>query len=210
MAKAKKKKIGIVDIVVLGVLVVCLVLSIVGLSIDQWTTTEEVFGSKASQSFSDYSDLVAQKNEDKQEIEDSPIGDFFGNIAGEFEETDFGAELKGKEAKLDAMVAFGYITVILVAEAKLDAMVAFGYITVILVAVTLALYVLKMFLKAGFFRFLVLVAGALTLISGVLAIAMTAAFCGEALLIGAGAALLAVGGMLGGLAGGASFFLSKK
>lgn len=191
MAKAKKKKIGIVDIVVLGVLVVCLVLSIVGLSIDQWTTTEEVFGKKMSQSFSDYSDLVAQKNEDKQEIEDSPIGDFFGNIAGEFEETDFGAELKGKEAKLDAMVAFGYITVILV-------------------AVTLVLYVLKMFLKAGLFRFLVLVAGALTLISGVLAIAMTAAFCGEALLIGAGAALLAVGGMLGGLAGGASFFLSKK
>ena len=191
MAKAKKKKIGIVDIVVLGVLVVCLVLSIVGLSIDQWTTTEEVFGKKMSQSFSDYSDLVAQKNEDKQEIEDSPIGDFFGNIAGEFEETDFGAELKGKEAKLDAMVAFGYITVILV-------------------AVTLVLYVLKMFLKAGLFRFLVLVAGSLTLISGVLAIAMTAAFCGEALLIGAGAALLAVGGMLGGLAGGASFFLSKK
>lgn len=191
MAKAKKKKIGIVDIVVLGVLVVCLVLSIVGLSIDQWTTTEEVFGKKMSQSFSDYSDLVAQKNEDKQEIEDSPIGDFFGNIAGEFEETDFGAELKGKEAKLDAMVAFGYITVILV-------------------AVTLVLYVLKMFLKAGLFRFLVLVAGALTLISGVLAIAMTAAFCGEALLIGAGAALLAVGGMLGGLAGAASFFLSKK
>lgn len=191
MAKAKKKKIGIVDIVVLGVLVVCLVLSIVGLSIDQWTTTEEVFGKKMSQSFSDYSDLVAQKNEDKQEIEDSPIGDFFGNIAGEFEETDFGAELKGKEGEIDAMVAFGYITVILV-------------------AVTLVLYVLKMFLKAGLFRFLVLVAGALTLISGVLAIAMTAAFCGEALLIGAGAALLAVGGMLGGLAGGASFFLSKK
>lgn len=191
MAKAKKKKIGIVDIVVLGVLVVCLVLSIVGLSIDQWTTTEEVFGKKMSQSFSDYSDLVAQKNEDKQEIEDSPIGDFFGNIAGEFEETDFGAELKGKEGEIDAMVAFGYITVILV-------------------AVTLVLYLLKMFLKAGLFRFLVLVAGALTLISGVLAIAMTAAFCGEALLIGAGAALLAVGGMLGGLAGGASFFLSKK
>ena len=191
MAKAKKKKIGIVDIVVLGVLVVCLVLSIVGLSIDQWTTTEEVFGKKMSQSFSDYSDLVAQKNEDKQEIEDSPFGDFFGNIAGEFEETDFGAELKGKEGEIDAMVAFGYITVILV-------------------AVTLVLYLLKMFLKAGLFRFLVLVAGALTLISGVLAIAMTAAFCGEALLIGTGAALLAVGGMLGGLAGGASFFLSKK
>ena len=191
MAKAKKKKIGIVDIVVLGVLVVCLVLSIVGLSIDQWTTTEEVFGKKMSQSFSDYSDLVAQKNEAKQEIEDSSIGGIIGGIADELEETDFGAELKGKEGEIDAMVAFGYITVILV-------------------AVTLVLYVLKMFLKAGLFRFLVLVAGALTLLSGVLAIAMTAAVCGEALLIGAGAALLAVGGMLGGLAGGASFFLSKK
>ena len=191
MAKAKKKKIGIVDIVVLGVLVVCLVLSIVGLTIDQWTTTEEVLGRKASQSFSDYSDMVVEKNEAKQEAEDSPIGGIIGGIADDFEETDFGAELKGKEGELDAMVAFGYITVILV-------------------AVTLVLYVLKMFLKAGLFRFLVLVAGALTLISGVLAIAMTAAVCGEALLIGAGAALLAVGGMLGGLAGGASFFLSKK
>ncbi len=191
MAKAKKKKIGIVDIVVLGVLVVCLVLSIVGLSIDQWTTTEEVLGRKASQSFSDYSDMVVEKNEAKQEAEDSPIGGIIGGIADEIGETDFGAELKGKEGELDAMVAFGYITVILV-------------------AVTLVLYVLKMFLKAGLFRFLVLVAGALTLISGVLAIAMTAAVCGEALLVGAGAALLAVGGMLGGLAGGASFFLSKK
>lgn len=191
MAKAKKKKIGIVDIVVLGVLVVCLVLSIVGLSIDQWTTTEEVLGKKASQSFSYYSDLVTEKNEAKQEIEDSPVGDFIGGIADKAEETDLGAKLKGREDNRAAMVAFGYITVILV-------------------AVTLVLYVLKMFLKAGLFRFLVLVAGALTLLSGVLAIAMTAAFCGEALLIGAGAALLAVGGMLGGLAGGASFFLSKK
>lgn len=191
MAKAKKKKIGIVDIVVLGVLVVCLVLSIVGLSIDQWTTTEEVLGKKASQSFSDYSDLVTEKNEAKQEIEDSLFGDFFGSLVDKAEETDLGAELKEREGERDAMVAFGYITVILV-------------------AVTLVLYVLKMFLKAGLFRFLVLVAGVLTLISGVLAIAMTAAFCGEALLIGAGAALLAVGGMLGGLAGAASFFLSKK
>ena len=190
MAKAKKKKIGIVDIVVLGVLVVCLVLSIVGLSIDQWTAYE-ILGRKSSQSFSDYSDMVVEKNEAKQEIEDSSIGGIIGGIADELEETDFGAELKGKEGEIDAMVAFGYITVILV-------------------AVTLVLYVLKMFLKAGLFRFLVLVAGALTLLSGVLAIAMTAAVCGEALLIGAGAALLAVGGMLGGLAGGASFFLSKK
>lgn len=190
MAKAKKK-IGIIDFVVLGVLVVCLVLAIVGLTIDQWTTTEEVFGKTGDVSFGDYSEMVVEKNEAKQEIEDSPIGGIIGSITDEAGETDIGSKLKGKEGELDAMVAFGYITVILV-------------------AVTLVLYVLKMFLKAGFFRFLVLVAGALTLISGVLAIAMTAAYCGEVLLVGAGAALLAVGGMLGGLAGGASFFLSKK
>ena len=186
MAKAKKK-IGVIDFVVLGVLVVCLVLAIVGLSVDNWTTTEEVFGKTIDVPFSEYSDAVVEKNEAKDEIGDGIMGgldDIFGD-----------SEL-AQDAKAE--------------EAKLDAMVAFGYITVILVAVTLVLYVLKMFLKAGLFRFLVLVAGVLTLISGVLAIAMTAAFCGEALLVGAGAALLAVGGMLGGIAGGASFFLSKK
>ena len=191
MAKAKKKKIGIVDIVVLGVLVVCLVLSIVGLSIDQWTTTEEVFGKTGDVSFGDYSEIVAEKNEVKGDTNDALGDDIMGGLDDIFGDSELAQDAKAKEAKLDAMVAFGYITVILV-------------------AVTLVLYVLKMFLKAGLFRFLVLVAGALTLLSGVLAIAMTAAFCGEALLIGAGAALLAVGGMLGGLAGGASFFLSKK
>lgn len=190
MAKAKKK-IGIIDFVVLGVLVVCLVLAIVGLTIDQWTTTEEVFGKTADVSFGDYSEIVVNKNEAKGDINDALGDDIMGGLDDIFGDSELAQDAKAEEAKLDAMVAFGYITVILV-------------------AVTLALYVLKMFLKAGFFRFLVLVAGALTLISGVLAIAMTAAYCGEVLLVGAGAALLAVGGMLGGLAGGASFFLSKK
>ena len=186
MAKAKKK-IGVIDFVVLGVLVVCLVLAIVGLSVDNWTTSEEVFGKTMDVPFSKYSDAVVEKNEAKDEIGD----DIMGGFDDIFGDSEFAQDAKAEQAKLDAMVAFGYITVILV-------------------AVTLVLYVLKMFLKAGLFRFLVLVAGVLTLISGVLAIAMTAAFCGEALLVGAGAALLAVGGMLGGIAGGASFFLSKK
>ena len=190
MAKAKKK-IGVIDFVVLGVLVVCLVLSIVGLTIDQWTTTEEVFGETMDVPFSEYSDAVVEMNEAKDEINDALGDDIMGGLDDMFGDSELVQDAKAEEAKLDAMVAFGYITVILV-------------------AVTLVLYVLKMFLKAGLFRFLVLVAGVLTLISGVLAIAMTAAFCGEALLVGAGAALLAVGGMLGGIAGGASFFLSKK
>lgn len=190
MAKAKKK-IGIIDFVVLGVLVVCLVLAIVGLTIDQWTTTEEVFGKTVDVSFGDYSEIVVEKNEMKGDTNDALGDDIMGGLDDIFGDSELVQDAKAEEAKLDAMVAFGYITVILV-------------------AVTLALYVLKMFLKAGFFRFLVLVAGALTLISGVLAIAMTAAYCGEVLLVGAGAALLAVGGMLGGLSGVASFFFGKK
>ena len=190
MAKAKKK-IGIIDFVVLGVLVVCLVLAIVGLTIDQWTTTEEVFGKTGDISFGDYSEMVVEKNEAKGDVNDALGDDIMSGLDDIFGDSELVQDAKAEEAKLDAMVAFGYITVILV-------------------AVTLALYVLKMFLKAGFFRFLVLVAGALTLISGVLAIAMTAAYCGEVLLVGAGAALLAVGGMLGGLSGVASFFFGKK
>ena len=190
MAKAKKK-IGIIDFVVLGVLVVCLVLAIVGLTIDQWTTTEEVFGKTGDVSFGDYSEMVVEKNEAKGDIDDALGDDIMSGLDDIFGDSELAQDAKAEEAKLDAMVAFGYITVILV-------------------AVTLALYVLKMFLKAGFFRFLVLVAGALTLISGVLAIAMTAAICGEVVVVGAGAALLAVGGMLGGLSGVVSFFFGKK
>ena len=192
MAKAKKKKIGIVDIVVLGVLVVCLVLSIVGLTIDQWTTTEEVFGETMDVPFSEYSDAVVEKNEAKDEVNDALGDDIMSGLDDMFGDSELVQDAKAEEAKLDAMVAFGYITVILV-------------------AVTLVLYVLKMFLKAGLFRFLVLVAGILTLISGIITIALVPGIAELSyMVVGAGAALLAVGGMLGGIAGGASFFLSKK
>lgn len=181
MAKAKKK-IGIVDFVILGILVVCLVLAIVGLSIDQWTTTD---GIQMDVSFGDYSEMAQNINETNNEVDDA-----LGDWGGIFDDTEVAQSANEKNAELNAMVAFGYITVILIAA-------------------TLVLYVLKMFLKAGLFRILAGIAGILTLISGVLAIAMTAAVCGEIFVIGAGAGLLAAGGMLAGLAGGSALFIKK-
>ena len=183
MAKAKKKKIGIVDIVVLGVLVVCLVLSIVGLSIDQWTK-------KQNESMEAIQSKIDDAEERLSKLEGLPGYDLI-----EKELDDLQKEYN--EFRLE--------------NSKTIAMVAFAIITVILVAVTLVLYVLKMFLKAGLFRFLVLVAGVLALIAGIITIALVPGVAEIAFaVVGAGAALLAVGGMLGGLAGAASFFLSKK
>ena len=201
MAKAKKKKIGIVDIVVLGVLVVCLVLSIVGLSIDQWTTYEDIDGGF---SFADYFDEAKKQNESMEAIQ-SKIDDAEEQLS-KLEGLP-GYDLIEKELD-DLQKEYNEFRL---ENSKTIAMVAFAIITVILVAVTLALYVLKMFLKAGFFRFLVLVAGVLALIAGIITIALVPGVAEITfMVVGAGAALLAVGGMLGGLAGGASFFLSKK
>ena len=180
MAKAKKK-IGVIDFVVLGVLVVCLVLAIVGLSVDNWTTTEEVFGKTMDAPFADYLDLNKEMQEDIDEFKDAG-GD-----------TDKAIEYV--DEMLEGM-GFGTLT-------ELRLMVAFALITIIVLALLVVAYLLKMFLGLGFLRFVTLILGAVALIGGVVAIAVTAAFCGEALLVG-------VGGMLGGIAGGASFFLSKK
>lgn len=201
MAKAKKKKIGIVDIVVLGVLVVCLVLSIVGLSIDQWTTYEKLDGGF---SFADYFDEAKKQNESMEAIQ-SKIDDAEERLS-KLEGLP-GYEVIEKELD-DLQKEYNEFRL---ENSKTIAMVAFAIITVILVAVTLVLYVLKMFLKAGLFRFLVLVAGVLALIAGIITIALVPGVAEIAFaVVGAGAALLAVGGMLGGLAGAASFFLSKK
>ena len=201
MAKAKKKKIGIVDIVVLGVLVVCLVLSIVGLSIDQWTTFEDIDGGF---SFADYFDEAKKQNESMEAIQ-SKIDDAEEQLS-KLEGLP-GYDLIEKELD-DLQKEYNEFRL---ENSKTIAMVAFAIITVILVAVTLVLYVLKMFLKAGLFRFLVLVAGVLALIAGIITIALVPGVAEITfMVVGAGAALLAVGGMLGGLAGGASFFLSKK
>ena len=188
MAKAKKK-IGVIDFVVLGVLVVCLVLAIVGLSVDNWTTSEEGFmGETIDTPFADYLDM----NKDMQDHID--------------ELKDMGADTDDAIEYVDEMLeemGLGTLT-------ELRLMVAFALITIIVLALLVVAYLLKMFLGLGFLRFVTLILGAVALIGGVVAIAVTAAFCGEFLLVGAGAALLAVGGMLGGIAGGASFFLSKK
>ena len=200
MAKAKKK-IGVIDFVVLGVLVVCLVLSIVGLSIDQWAKLENV---DEGVSFSEYFDAAKEQNEAMEQLQ-SGID-----------------ELEEQLSKLEGLPGYEVIEEQLDAaqkeynefrleNSKMIAMVAFAIITVILIAVTLVLYVLKMLLNVGLFRFLVLVAGVLALIAAIITIALAPGIAELSfMVVGAGAALLAVGGMLGGIAGGASFFLSKK
>ncbi len=200
MAKAKKK-IGVIDFVVLGVLVVCLVLSIVGLSIDQWSKYEDF---DEGVSFSEYFDAAKEQNEGMEQMQ---------SVIDELEEQL--SKLEGLpgyemiEEQLDA--AQKEYNEFRLENSKMIAMVAFAIITVILVAATLVLYVLKMFLNVGLFRFLVLVAGVLALIAAIITIALAPGIAElSVMVVGAGAALLAVGGMLGGLAGGASFFLSKK
>lgn len=201
MAKKAKGKIGVIDFVVLGILVVCLVLSIVGLSIDQWTTFEDVDGGI---SFSKYFDAAKEQNERMEQLQ------------SQIDKTE------EQLSKLEGMPGYDYIEEQLDAlqkeynefrleNSKMIAMVAFAIITVILVAATLVLYVLKMFLNIGLFRVLVLVAGVLALIAAIITIALVPGIAELSLMVvGAGAALLAVGGMLGGLAGAASFFLKKK
>ena len=200
MAKAKKK-IGVIDFVVLGVLVVCLVLSIVGLSIDQWAKLENV---DEGVSFSEYFDAAKEQNEAMEQMQ---------SVIDELEEQLSKLEgLPGYEVieeQLDA--AQKEYNEFRLENSKMIAMVAFAIITVILIAVTLVLYVLKMLLNVGLFRFLVLVAGVLALIAAIITIALAPGIAELSfMVVGAGAALLAVGGMLGGIAGGASFFLSKK
>lgn len=187
MAKAKKK-IGIVDFVILGILVVCLVLAIVGVSIDQWTTTEEVFGYTEDISFSDYLDRVSEMQDTINEMEENGM-----DSAEAIEWVDSMLEESG----------LGTLT-------EMRAMVAFALITVLLLAVAAVICLLNIIFNIGFFRFIVLAAGVLALVAGIVAIAITAAFCGELLIVGAGAVLLAVGGILGGLTAGAGFFLGKK
>ena len=186
MAKAKGSR--TVSFIVLAALVVCLVLAIVGLSIDQWTTTEEVLGYTEDISFSDYLDKVSEMQDaiNKMEEEGMESGEAIEWVDSMLEES-----------------GLGTLT-------EMRAMVAFALITVLLLAVAAVICLLNIIFNIGFFRFIVLAAGVLALVAGIVAIAITAAFCGELLIVGAGAALLAVGGILGGLTAGAGFFLGKK
>ena len=172
MAK-KKASVSVFNWVVLGVLVIALVLGIVGLVIEQWTTTEEFMGKTGDVSFSTY---VEQAN------------DYM--------------ELKGELGDLGDSDELGLYD-------KMVGMVAFAIITIVLVAIATVAYALKLFLKIGILRWVAILAGILAIVSALITIILTATFSQvdvgdesvNAIKVGAGAALLAVGGFLGGAAG---------
>lgn len=172
MAK-KKASVSVFNWVVLGVLVIALVLGIVGLVIDQWTTTEEFMGKTGDVSFSTY---VEQAN------------DYM--------------ELKGELGDLGDSDELGLYD-------KMVGMVAFAIITIVLVAIATVAYALKLFLKIGILRWVAILAGILAIVSALITIILTATFSQvdvgdesvNAIKVGAGAALLTVGGFLGGAAG---------
>lgn len=213
MAKAKKK-IGMIDIIVLGVLVVCLVLAIVGLSVDKWTDVkvnedieDSIIGGVAD-------DMTANAGASFGDMLETVTSDEYKNMMEHYKELIDKSDLEGDA--LDALKA-PYEE-----GQKMAAIVAFGLITVLLLAVAVVAAVLNLFVNIGFLRFIVLVAGVLALVAGIIAIALTADIIslGEELgdiadatakpVVGAGAALLAVGGILGGIACAAGFFLGKK
>lgn len=214
---AKKGKMSIVNLVVLGLLVVCLVLAIAGLSVDNWTDVkvsddikDGMFGDMAESMTEDaggsFGDLLDQVTSD--EFKESM--DIYKQLIDEAEK----AGLEGE--KLDELKTPYEI------GQKSVAIVAFGLLTVLLLAVATVACALSQFVNIGFLRFIVMIAGVLALISGIIAVALTGSILdlGETLgeiadatvkpVIGAGAALLAVGGIVGGLSGVVSFFFGKK
>lgn len=172
MAK-KKASVSVFNWVVLGVLVIALVLGIVGLVIDQWTTTEEFMGKTGDVSFSTYVEMANDYMELKGELGDLGDSDELGS------------------------------------DDKMVGMVAFAIITIVLVAIATVAYALKLFLKIGILRWVAILAGILAIVSALITIILTATFSQidvgdesvNAIKVGAGAALLAVGGFLGGAAG---------
>ena len=106
MAKAKGSR--TVSFIVLAALVVCLVLAIVGLSIDQWTTTEEVFGYTEDISFSDYLDQVSEMQDTINEMEENGMD---SSEAIEWVDSMLEESGLGTLTEMRAMVAFALITV---------------------------------------------------------------------------------------------------
>lgn len=210
MAKAKGSR--TVSFIVFAALVVCLVLAIVGLAIPQWTTI------KINE---DYADLVP--DEVIEEAESS-----FGDIVDYVTSDEYKEEMEYLQKMKDTAEEIGLegddldmLNEAIRSMQESAAVVAFGLITVLLLAVAAVICLLNIIFNIGFFRFIVLAAGVLALIAGIITIALTAAMIdmgsfGEAAedyikpVVGAGAVLLAVGGILGGLTAGAGFFLGKK
>ena len=127
---ANAKKIGIIDIVVLGILVICLLFSIIGVSIDGWWTIkvdkdfedyqeeiDEMVSESGYSSIGDILDLVG--TDDYKETVDG-LKDYIDELekyGAEDEELDFYKEMLGFYQKLPAICAFAIMTVLMLAIA---------------------------------------------------------------------------------------------
>lgn len=215
---ANAKKIGIIDIVVLGILVICLLFSIIGVSIDGWWTV------KVDKDFEGFQEEI---DEMVSESGYSSIGDILDLVGTDEykkgvdslkEEIDNAEKLGLDDEDLDfAKKVLGFYQ-------KLPAICAFAIMTVLMLAIAVAVAVVKLFANNGILRIVLLAAAVAALLFAIIAAALTGsifdfindAFLGEELtdiakpVLGAASALLLVGGLLGGVAGAVGFFLGKK
>lgn len=214
---ANAKKIGIIDIVVLGILVICLLFSIIGVSIDGWWTI------KVDKDFEDFQEEI---DEMVSESGYSSIGDILDLVGTDEykkgvdslkEEIDNAEKLGLDDEDLDfAKKALGFYQ-------KLPAICAFAIMTVLMLAIAVAVAVVKLFANNGILRIVLLAAAVAALLFAIIAAALTGSIfdfindsIGEEVtdiakpVLGAASALLLVGGLLGGVAGAVGFFLGKK
>lgn len=219
---ANAKKIGIIDIVVLGILVICLLFSIIGVSIDGWWTikVDKDFEEALGITQDDIDNLVSETGF-------SSIGDILDLVGtDEYKESvdslkeaiDNAEEFELDDEDLDfAKETLGFYQ-------KLPAICAFAIMTVLMLAIAVAVAVVKLFANNGILRIVLLAAAVAALLFAIIAAALTGSifnFINDSILgeemteyvkpvLGAASALLLVGGLLGGVAGAVGFFLGKK
>lgn len=219
---ANAKKIGIIDIVVLGILVICLLFSIIGVSIDGWWTikVDKDFEEALGITQDDIDNLVSETGF-------SSIGDILDlvgtdeykeSVDGLKEAIDNAEELGFDDEELDSYKeVLGFYQ-------KLPAICAFAIMTVLMLAIAVAVAVVKLFANNGILRIVLLAAAVAALLFAIIAAALTGSifdFINDSILgeemteyvkpvLGAASALLLVGGLLGGVAGAVGFFLGKK
>lgn len=235
---ANAKKIGIIDIVVLGILVICLLFSIIGVSIDGWWTVKI---DEDAQGFITQEDV----DEIAKEYGGTSIGDILEFVGSD----EYENAIKSAEERLDEInemykelensgfansEELGYLKeyINLYEETlgyyqKLPAICAFAIMTVLMLAIAVAVAVVKLFANNGILRIVLLAAAVAALLFAIIAAAITGSMFdfvndlmnmigGESItdyvkpVLGAASALLLVGGLLGGVAGAVGFFLGKK
>lgn len=219
---ANAKKIGIIDIVVLGILVICLLFSIIGVSIDGWWTikVDKDFEEALGITQDDIDNLVSETGF-------SSIGDILDLVGtDEYKESVDGLKEaidKAEELELDDEELDSYKEVLGFYQ-KLPAICAFAIMTVLMLAIAVAVAVIKLFANNGILRIVLLAAAVAALLFAIIAAALTGSifdFINDSILgeemteyvkpvLGAASALLLVGGLLGGVAGAVGFFLGKK